>query len=326
VSDWQERITCETAPAIRVEHDLRYRAAAPLIVSSGAWADLGCGNGIAAAAALGNARPNSALLVDLDAAAVQQAVRELSLPKAEQMTADLSDPRDLERVGERLARLGRGVVVTCFEVVEHLSSFVPLLEWSAKVASEHEATFVLSVPNDAFWSIQNPHHQTTWSDGAFEELRRLLPGEHVLLRQVALAGSALLPWDGAREHRELDVAVGGDGTVVTHFIAAFGPKREQMWRGARAVQTDVLAQRSWERQRDSDVALAIAVAEENRAAVERMEKTIATQAEELRANTREFEDWREYIHGLERELGKPLAGTPEAAAAAEHRDVGEPRA
>jgi hypothetical protein len=326
VSDWQERITCETAPAIRVEHDLRYRAAAPLILSAGEWTDLGCGNGIAAAAALGDERPQSALLVDLDAHAVEQAARELSLPTVETMTADLSDRRDLELVGERLARLGRGAIVTCFEVVEHLSSFVPLLEWAVKVATEHDATFVLSVPNDAFWSIQNPHHQTAWSEGAFEELRTLLPGEHVLLRQVALAGSALLTWDEQHEARELDVAVGGDGTVATHFIAAFGPRREQLWRGAGAVQTDVLSQRRWERQRDSDVALAIAIAEENSAAVKSMEATIAAQAEELRANTRQFEQWREYIHELERQLGKPLAGTPEAAAAAENRDAGEPPA
>ena len=39
--DWQERITKETAPAIRVEHDVRYAAAAPLVLASAAWADLG---------------------------------------------------------------------------------------------------------------------------------------------------------------------------------------------------------------------------------------------------------------------------------------------
>ena len=85
--------------------------------------------------------------------------------------------------------------MTCFEVVEHLSTFVPLLEWSGALARDGAATFVISVPNDAFWSIQNPHHTSSWGEGAFEELRRLLPPEQTLLRQVALTGSALVEWE-----------------------------------------------------------------------------------------------------------------------------------
>jgi hypothetical protein len=49
--DWQERITRETPPAVRVEHDTRYRIAAALIAESAVWCDLGCGNGVAAGAA-----------------------------------------------------------------------------------------------------------------------------------------------------------------------------------------------------------------------------------------------------------------------------------
>ncbi len=65
MSDWQERITRETAPAIRAEHELRYRLAAPLIAASVGWADLGCGNGLAAAAVLGSERPAHVVLVDI---------------------------------------------------------------------------------------------------------------------------------------------------------------------------------------------------------------------------------------------------------------------
>ncbi|HYM54822.1 MAG TPA: hypothetical protein VES97_05630, partial [Solirubrobacteraceae bacterium] len=194
MSDWQERITHETAPAIRVEHELRYRAAAPLILAGGPWADLGCGNGLAAAAALGDARPAHAVRVDVEEQAVAQAARALGLPDVRTLAGDLTDPGDLRLIGEALLAFGGEPVVTCFEVVEHLSSFLELLEWSGMLAREHAATFVLSVPNDAFWSIQNPHHRTSWSEGAFEELRRLLPAEQTLLRQVALSGSALAGW------------------------------------------------------------------------------------------------------------------------------------
>ncbi len=79
MSDWQERITRETAPSIRAEHELRYRMAAPLIASGAPWADLGCGNGVAAAAAFGAARPARAVLVDIDAESVSRAARELGL-------------------------------------------------------------------------------------------------------------------------------------------------------------------------------------------------------------------------------------------------------
>ncbi len=119
------------------------------------------------------------------------------------MAADLTDPEDLQRISQALA-LGEGsgreaAVVTCFEVIEHLASFVALLGWASALAQEHGVTFLISVPNDAFWSIQNPHHRTSWSEGAFEELRSLLPGEHTLLRQVALAGSALVGWEALPE-------------------------------------------------------------------------------------------------------------------------------
>jgi SAM-dependent methyltransferase len=312
MSDWQERITHETAPAIRVEHELRYRAAVPLILAGGPWADLGCGNGLAAAAALGRDRPPYALLVDVEEHAVARAAEELGMPEAGQLAGDLTDPKDLHRIGEMLLSAEGAPVVTCFEVVEHLSSFLALVEWSSEMARAHGATVVLSVPNDAFWSIQNPHHLTAWGEGAFEEMRRLLPAEHTLLRQVALSGSALLGWDATPVAHELSATTGGEGTVATHFIAAFGPLHEDLWRGALAAQTDTLDQRRWERQRDSDVAIAFQIADENRAAVKSQEQTIATQAQELRSHARQFEEWRTYIHELERALGRPLSGSTAA--------------
>jgi SAM-dependent methyltransferase len=311
MSDWQERITRETAPAIRAEHELRYRIAAPLILAGGPWVDLGCGNGLAAAAALGDARPAHAVLVDVEEQAVALAAGELGMPEAWQLAGDLTDPRDLQRIGEALLDFEGNPVVSCFEVVEHLSTFLPLLDWAGMLVRERNATVVISVPNDAFWSIQNPHHLTAWSEGAFTEFRGLLPAEHTLLRQVALTGSALLDWDAAPRRHELTIQVGGDWAVATHFIAAFGPRHREVWHGALAVQTDQLEQRRWERQRESDAAVAQEVASAQRAAVKAQDLTIARQEEELRAQTAQFDEWRTYIHELERELGRPLSGGSE---------------
>lgn len=280
MSNWQERITRETPPAIQAEHELRYRLAAPLIAGSSVWADLGCGNGVAAVNALEGRRPRHAVLVDLEADAVTRAAQELGMADVAQFTGDLTDAALLERIGAELRDRDGARVVTCFEVVEHLSTFGPLLEWAGELARTGAATFVLSVPNDAFWSIENPFHAGRWSDGAFEELRRLLPTEQTLLRQVSLTGSAVVGWDDRPERHELSVDVGGGRTTASHFIAAFGPRHDELTRGALAVPVDQAEQRRWERQRESNLAFSEA----------------------------QIVEWRGYIHELERELGLPLSG------------------
>ena len=280
MTSWEERITRETPPAIRAEHELRYRMAAPLIAASAVWADLGCGNGVASAAALSRPLPEHVVLVDLEPAAVTRAAAELEVPECVRLDGDLTDPRLLERIAEELLAASGERVVTCFEVVEHLATIVPLLEWAGALAREGAATFVLSVPNDAFWSIENPYHLASWGEGAFEELRRLLPAQHTLLRQTALTGSALERWDGEPERHQVTVGVGGQPSVASHFIAAVGPRHADLQRGALVLTTDQNAQRRSERQRESNLALIEA----------------------------ERSDWRDYIHELERELGLPLSG------------------
>src|SRR4051795_13763525 len=216
--DWQERITRETEPAIRAEHDARYRLAAPLIATAVQWCDLGCGTGIAAAAALDEhgARPAKAVLVDVDEQVAGDAAAEVGLEKAQAIGADLATPEGFERV---LKELETGAVVTCFEVVEHLATFVPLLE---RLVEREDITTILSVPNDAFWAIQNPHHQAMWGEGAFAELESQLPPERVLLHQVQLQGSAVLP-AGEEATLPLQAPVQTTDAVPTHFLAAFGP-------------------------------------------------------------------------------------------------------
>lgn len=294
MSHWQERITRETPSAILAEHELRYRLAAPLIGTAAVWVDLGCGNGLAPAAALADHRPARTVLVDLDPDAVARAAQELDVADAEQIAGDLTDPNVLDGIRRALLRCEGERVVTCFEVVEHLSTFLPLLEWAVTLACDETVTFILSVPNDAFWAIENPFHAARWSEGAFDELRRLLPSEQTLVRQVALTGSALVSWDDARELHRLSVDVGGRNTVATHFIAAFGPRHDELRREALAVPLEQHVQRRWERQRESNLAVAEA------------------RLEELDAMVAEREEWRAYIHELERELGRPLSGVEQS--------------
>jgi 2-polyprenyl-3-methyl-5-hydroxy-6-metoxy-1,4-benzoquinol methylase len=280
VPDWQERITHETEPAIRAEHDARYRLAAPLIASGELWCDLGCGNGIAAAAALQDAGgfTGRAVLVDLDEELARGAAGEIGVADPVVLGADLATNEGVARVTEHL---GDGAVVTCFEVIEHLSTFVPLVERLVELSDR--ATTILSVPNDAFWAIENPHHQAMWGEGAFAELETLLPEGRVLLHQLSLQGSAILPADGEqRVAPEADVQ--SRDAVPTHFLAAFGPRAGELAAQATLAQVDLDEQRRWVRQREADNAM-------------------------LNELLRTVDEFRGYIHDLEGRLGLPLSGT-----------------
>jgi hypothetical protein len=273
---WQERITHDTEPAIRVEHDLRYRYAGPSIAGAKLWCDLGCGNGVAAAAARPDDFAGDILLVDVDAGVLESAAGEVE--GARTLQADLSDPADVAKLAAELN--GKGTVVTCFEVIEHLDTFVPLVEM---LESLKGATVVMSVPNDAFWATENPHHKTMWGEGAFAELQSLLPEGHTVAPQLQLNGSA--------------IAEDGDGRVPTHFLASWGGAAPAAVRDV--VLTDLDEQRDWVRRREADLAYF---------------KAMAAERDELYAEVRrlseELAGYRRYIHELEGRLGLPLSGEP----------------
>jgi hypothetical protein len=167
-------------------------------------------------------------------------------------------------------------------VIEHLETFVPLVEMLESLKS---ATVILSVPNDAFWATENPHHQTMWGEGAFAELQSLLPTNHTVAQQVGLNGSAIGEDD--------------DGRVPTHFLAVWGAAAPAVVRDT--MLTDLDEQRDWVRRREADLAF-------YRAAYEQVLK----EKDELTALVREhfgrFDEWRTYVHDLERRLGLPLSG------------------
>ena len=295
--DWQERITRESEPELRVEHELRYALVRGLVRDSALWCDLGCGNGVAAARALSGTPPRRTVLVDVDAGALEQSERELPLDDVVTVTADLSDPSDVAQVRATLLEHAAegGGCITCFETVEHLDAFPPLVSMLSDLSESHGFTVVLSVPNDAFWAVENPHHKTMWGEGSFEELRRLLPAGHVALRQLPLLGSVVAGED-AEEHHKVDVTADGGG-VPSHFLVAFGPRVEELATAAEIVQADLEEQRRWVRQREADLAY-----------LNDLQEEVAKLRSEVQWMSNEFEDWRSYIHELEGKLGLPLSG------------------
>jgi hypothetical protein len=281
MTTWQERITHDTEPAIRVEHDLRYRYAAPAIAGASLWCDLGCGNGVAAATGQPEGFSGEVLLVDVDADALAAAATEI--PGARTLQANLSDAADVAKLAAELQ--GKNTVVTCFEVIEPLETFVPLVEM---LEGLKHATVILSVPNDAFWATENPHHETMWGEGAFAELQSLLPDGHAVASQLQLNGSAIGEDD--------------TGRVATHFIASWGTA--DLVPARNVVTTDLDAQRTWVRQREADLAYWKAAAREK--------EELAAEVERM---SLEFADWRRYIHDLEGRLGLPLSGVERGAEA-----------
>jgi hypothetical protein len=297
--DWEERITRETNPTIRIEHEVRYRWAVPVIRDGPVWCDLGCGNGIAAATALGGPLDGRAVLVDVADDALRQAEREIQSGRTVTLCADLTAEGDLGRLREALLEgSSGGGCITCFEVIEHLTSFVPLVETLVELAEVHRFTVALSVPNDAFWSIENPFHHTMWGEGGFEELRRLLPEDHVVGRQVPLQGSlALVQGEGSSGRHTLELESPGDATP-SHFLVGMGPGATRLADAGAVGEADLIEQRRWERQREADLAFLKSI----EAKVKGLEDHAATLEGQ-------FSDWRAYIHELEGRLGLPLSGT-----------------
>jgi SAM-dependent methyltransferase len=249
MSQWEERVNRESNPARRLEHELRYSLVAPLVREAPLWVDLGCGSGVAAADGLGSGVAARVLLVDLSDDALEQAAREFKAFDATTRSIDLGTVEGAEAVREAIVG-EQGGVVTCFETLAYLENFVPCVDLLIELGTAH--TVVLSVPNDAFWAIENPFHRTSWGEGAFEELRRLLPATYVQLEQVPLAASAIAGPGAA----ELDLASARleAERVPSHFLLAFGPHAERLAPVAATRMADAVEERRWERERTSELA------------------------------------------------------------------------
>jgi len=302
MTSWQERITTGTDPSVRVEHILRYAVAAPVLTGAATWCDLGCGTGLAAGSATDGPFAGTLVLVDVDEPSVVQAAAHMQAAAVVPLAADLNDGDGRAAVRAAVLEGPAPRAITCFEVLEHLRDLAGVVELLVELATEHETTVVLSVPNDAFWAIENPYHETTWSSAGFAELRALLPKNHVFAEQMPLRGSRM-EVHGAADHEPAGVEP-HEGAVASHFLAGFGPAAAQLRGAALVFEADQRAERSWTNERESHLAYTEVALEAERVS--------------LRALTAEMDDWRRYIHELEDRLGVPRAGS-EAAMANERR-------
>lgn len=276
MAEFEEPIVRDTAPATKLEHDLRYRSARFLVMKSQVWCDLGCGDGVAAATAVDRRYPGRAVLVDIDESAVRVAEHEIEASEMHALRADLASKAGVTLVREALLTdpPAQGCI-TCFELIQHLTTFVPLLEFLIEAAATERYTVLLSVPNDAYSATQNASKQSTWGDAALDELRRLLPADHVVARQLELRGSTLVRADGgAALEREATFAL-PETAVASHFVAAFGPRAQQLEETVRLHVGDRAAERMWEQQRESDLAFyrALASSQEARIAAKPAQNT-----------------------------------------------------
>lgn len=247
---WEERISPTSDALLVGEHEARYRFARRAIEQADVWCDLGCGTGAGSVRALGDVMPSDVVLVDADPEALEAVTRTFGDRTPETRRVDLTSSAELDALGERLRSGGDGVVLTCFEVIEHLSDFVPLVEWLGSMAGEG-ATVVISVPNDVFTSVKNPFHLTMWGSSTVEELRGLLPADHVVATQVALAGSAVAAL--AEPAPQVPVAATVElAGVPLQYLIAFGALAGELQPSAVVLSADVAAQRVWERQREVD--------------------------------------------------------------------------
>jgi hypothetical protein len=255
MTNWEERINRGGDPAIVIEHVVRYRFAAPLLSGADLWVDAACGTGYAPSLVLAELaeQPRRALLADVEEAAVASAAGALRALERETLVADLSADEGLAALDAAIGPAdGRRVVITSMETVEHLDRPMPFVRWLRDQAERRDADVVLSVPNDAFWAMQNPFHRTMWGQGAFDELRHLLP-EHLAAAQFPINGSCITT--GREDGDTVQVtATAGTARVPSHFLAAFGPRLDLLGPASGATLADLPARRKWEQQREADLA------------------------------------------------------------------------
>jgi SAM-dependent methyltransferase len=254
MTTWESRVSRGTAPAERVDAELRYAFAAPLIRDAAVWVDLGCGTGVAAGAALAGERPQArAILVDNSAEALGEARRECGADVAAAVEADLETAAGTAAVREAIAKADADgpVVVTCFEVLHQLGDFTALVE--LLLALGERATVVLSVPDDAAGALEDPHRRSAWSAGAAEELRRVLPSTALSFRQVPVRAAAIVPAGGGESAPLGSVDVPADPPAAHHLLA-FGGQAEALGAASLARVADHDAERADARRRESDLA------------------------------------------------------------------------
>ena len=192
--------------------------------------------------------------MSIDTEPALRAERELRQRAIEGIAAACRDRVDLiaEDVREPATlrdRIPEGALVTCFDVLDRVAAFAPLVEALLEAARERGATVVLALPNDALGDATPT--PTTWTEGALAELRGLLPEGHVAAGLYDLRGAAVVR-EGGSAPAEAPVEAAAE--VPVGWLVAFGAHADALGEAAAVAPVDTLEQRRWERAREADLA------------------------------------------------------------------------
>jgi hypothetical protein len=218
----------DTDPAARVDRDARRHIAAGL-AGDATWLDLRAAQGPSG----DDPVPDGATVI----------------------SGDFTSDDELQAVRDAA---GERALVTVFDTIEHLPSFVGLVGVLNELAERRGATVVLGVPNDAVSDLRggepgdNGARETTWGEGAFAELRSALPADHVVWHQLALRGTAVVP-AGHEGLHEGAVAVTDEGVPIA-FLAAVGARASELAPAVGVVQADLGAERAARRGAEAELA------------------------------------------------------------------------
>ncbi|MFN8050848.1 MAG: class I SAM-dependent methyltransferase [Acidimicrobiales bacterium] len=247
----EERISPSSDPRLIAEHETRYRYARGAIEVAGTWCDLGCGTAAGSSLALVDALPRSVVLVDLSADALAEATRNLGRPDAVGRVVDLTSPNDLEELRNVLSDLPGPLVITCFEVIEHLPTISPIIGF-LRAAAADGATVVMSAPNDVFNGVTNPYHVTAWGSSTFDELLQFLPEDRVVSSQLSVEGTTILHGGSDAPPASAPAPLPFEAAPFA-FIVAFGPLAGDLSSVTSTSVLDSVNQRMWELQRATDL-------------------------------------------------------------------------
>ena len=163
------------------------------------------------------------------------------------------DPPDAGRLATGLREhVTDRAVIACEGVLEQLADFLETVETLVALAAERAATVLLALPNEAFAGSPPAERRSVWGEGAVDELRRLLPADHVAFHQVALRGAALVA-AGSGAQLPLTVEIDPRSAVPIGFVLAFGPLAHELTPTATASAADLTAERSYESERTAEL-------------------------------------------------------------------------
>jgi 2-polyprenyl-3-methyl-5-hydroxy-6-metoxy-1,4-benzoquinol methylase len=249
---WEERISAASEELLLAEHESRYRFVRPLVASAGSWCDIGCGTAAASVRALGDVLPPDVLLVDAAQEALDSAT--LALTGAQAMRVDLTTGADVDQLRSRIFELRQPVVVTCFEVIEHVSTLNHLIGLFAQLVSGG-VDLCLSVPNDIFTGVDNPFHVTKWGPESLAELQSVIPAQPVRANQFSLSGSMVVPEDRSTADGPLPQPdLGAEPPAPVQQLLLYSERGVPGEANVVCTVTDNVASRAWERQREADLA------------------------------------------------------------------------